>query len=517
MRTRYYDVSKLHLIRCIGFVIATGCSSAHVEGIADGQSPTCPAPSQRCDDACVVGTCDFAVTSVTPAASASVGSASDWVSGGTFFTLSGHGFQKGMRVFLGDGRAPVRVIGAEHATIQAPPGPAGVVDVRIELGSQTSTSRGLFEYVAASIESSAPWEKRTMSSAHADVPSLSILFDGRALVTGGYVSFSPDTTSAAGHLFSMTSGTTAPTQNLMHTERWNHVSITLLTGKTAIFGAAGVGTGACCDSLIVDIFDPSTNTFTKSAAVPAERFQGPRAVMLVDGRVLILSYMTSAAQIYDPETDSFTTVHGAPPIDYYQITGYQYLTRLRDGRVLIVLGQNRDAWLFDSDVGTFSKVGKGPAAGPDGLHTLPDGRVIAVGGSTVVDGSTSVATATVEIFDPATGEGFAPAPYTLSLPRVVSTTALERDGSILVIGGATGSFPIPYTCGTVVDDHVIAAVDQINPVSQTVTSFAPLPEPNSYLVAGTLLDGSVVAAGGALCGVGQPYPYLYFRPAPPIL
>jgi hypothetical protein len=85
-----------------------------------------------------------------------------------------------------------------------------------------------------------------------------------------------------------------------------------------------------------------------------------------------------------------------------------------------------------------------------------------------------------------------------------------------VIGGATGSFPIPYHCGDANRDLVTASVDRVDPAGGTVSTFPPLPEPNSYLVAATMLDGSVVAGGGAVCGANEPYPYLYFRQALPL-
>jgi hypothetical protein len=123
--------------------------------------------------------------------------------------------------------------------------------------------------------------------------------------------------------------------------------------------------------------------------------------------------------VFDPETETFTTVAGAPTIDYWQTgPGLQYLTRLRDGRVLVVTGLGQDAYTFDGDTSTFTKVGKGPKAGVDALLTLPDGRAIALGG-VLSSGAISKASDVVELFDPATGT-FTPAPYKLTAPRMAS-------------------------------------------------------------------------------------------------
>lgn len=181
--------------------------------------------------------------------------------------------------------------------------------------------------------------------------------------------------------------------------------------------------------------------------------------------------------------------------------------------MLIVTGLERDAYTFDADTDTFAKAGKGPKAGVDALLTLPDGRAIAIAG-VLSSGAISKASDVVEIFDPASG-GFAPAPFKLTVPRMASASALSRDGSVLVIGGATGEFPNPYGCGSSAPaEMATAAVDRIDLVAGKVSSFSALPEPNDFLVTTTLLDGSALAAGGGVCGASKPYPYLYFRKAP---
>ncbi len=467
-----------------------------------------------CAGACVVGSCDFAVTSISAVVAG--GGAQDWVSGGAFFSVRGQGFAKGMKLFLGDGRAPLRVIDATTATIQAPPGPQGSVDVRIELAGKKSSTKGAFAYRTGPIEGDLPWEKRTMAIPHADMPSVAVLHDGRALVSGGLSVIAPITMTDRADLFSLDSKDTVPAAGPMNTARWNHSTVTLLDGRAALIGASGVGASPCCNSLIVDLFDPKTNTFVKAKSAPTEAFQGPRAALLPDGRVLVLAYGSKSAHVFDPETETFTTVAGAPTIDYWQTgPGLQYLTRLRDGRVLIVTGLGQDAYAFDGDTSTFTKLGKGPKAGVDALLTLPDGRAIALGG-VLSSGAISKASDVVELFDPATG-AFTPASYKLSAPRMASASALSRDGSVLVVGGATGEFPNPYGCGsTAPAEKATAAVDRVDPVAGTVSTFAALPEPNDYLVTATLVDGSVLVAGGGVCGASKPYPYLYFRKAPPL-
>src|SRR5262245_33202881 len=74
--------------------------------------------SGRANDAAVGGSAgaaapSFGVTSMSPQ--------TGWMSGGDYITMQGGGFADGLRVFLGDGRAPVRVVSPTEAVILTPP------------------------------------------------------------------------------------------------------------------------------------------------------------------------------------------------------------------------------------------------------------------------------------------------------------------------------------------------------------------------------------------------------------
>src|SRR5438874_10938067 len=92
------------------FVVAlavAACGSHH--GTKDsGTGGACTTDNQCngmrcCSSVCVeTSDCAFAVTQVAPA--------SGFVNGGDWLTLTGAGFAMGMQVFIGVGRAPVRVV-----------------------------------------------------------------------------------------------------------------------------------------------------------------------------------------------------------------------------------------------------------------------------------------------------------------------------------------------------------------------------------------------------------------------
>src|SRR5215510_1669808 len=71
--------------------------------------------------------------------------------------------------------------------------------------------------------------------------------------------------------------------------------------------------------------------------------------------------------------------------------------------------------------------------------TLPDGRVLVVGGSdtTGVNGAASVFHATAEIYDPITGSWSATG--SLAIGRALHTSSVLPDGKILISGGWNGT------------------------------------------------------------------------------
>jgi len=72
-----------------------------------------------------------------------------------------------------------------------------------------------------------------MAIPHADMPSVSVLMDGRALVSGGLSVIAPVTMTDRADLFSLDSKDTVATAGAMNTARWNHSTVTLLDGRAA--------------------------------------------------------------------------------------------------------------------------------------------------------------------------------------------------------------------------------------------------------------------------------------------
>ncbi len=191
--------------------------------------------------------------------------------------------------------------------------------------------------------------------------------------------------------------------------------------------------------------------------MPTGSMAGPRrshtATRLDDGRVLIVGWFSSQAELYNPATGAFTATGETHDKRLQGSTA----TRLNDGRVLIVGGRDgkgqpaqpvgapplpplpdlTSAEIYDPAAGTFTPTGN--LNTPRAYHTatlLPDGRVLIAGGQ-----SDPPLVGAVEIYDPATGT-FEVAGC-LDIERRRHSATLVQNGKVLIAGGSTGVAEAP--------------------------------------------------------------------------
>ena len=454
-----------------------------------------------CGSACAMGEqCCGGSCSSDPACRlklTSLSSSSAPLNGGTYVTLRGSGFVAGLRAYVGDGRAPVRVVDSRTAIVLIPPAPAGSYGVSVAAGGQTASMPHSFRY--AQVGSKAAWVEITMSSPRGNIPALTVLQDGRVLIAGGTSGGGPDTSLDTADVYDPVAQSTTPAAGRMSARRFATEAITLLDGRALVIGVCNTPNG-CADwgaAATAELFDPTTNTFTPSRAQLQDRSRiYARPILLPDGRVLIQSQ--GETQFYDPSTDTFTL---AP----FALGGG--LVRLRDGKIF------DGAKIYDSDVDTVTATGGVFAHGVEHLSTLPDGRVLSAGGATDVGGLITPH-ASVDLFDPKT-MSFATMAYTLGTPRLHTAATLVGDGAVLIIGGNTDTYPDTAACQSYMFQKT-NAVQSVREDSGNILSMPPLPDPNMDLIAVTLLDGSVLAAGGSRCGGASAYPYVYFLQSEPL-
>ncbi len=295
----------------------------------------------------------------------------------------------------------------------------------------------------------------------------------------------------------------------MSVAREAFTALELLDGRVFVIEESGVISdleGPPADPGPTDILDPATGRWT-----PADPLNAPRseyvAARLRDGRILVTGGNNgwygaySSTKLFDPATGRWTP------------TGQLNTARigpagalLADGRVLVAGGTYAEGYkdqddfdagrgsssdreltsaeLYDPRTGRWSTTGNLHDTGSAGIaYTLADGQVLAVGeGGRWLQGDDSHRDA-AETYNPIAGT-WAVAGKVNWLNA--SVPVLLADGSLLLIGGATGEDKV----------RAVATVRRFDPASGVTAVVAPLPAPRMWAVAARLADGRVLVAGG---------------------
>ncbi|MEO5687248.1 MAG: kelch repeat-containing protein [Burkholderiaceae bacterium] len=264
----------------------------------------------------------------------------------------------------------------------------------------------------------------------------------------------------------------------------------------------------------------TTNTWTAAPQMPTERVAGHTATLLPSGKLLVVGGVksagagTTAAELFDPVSATWTTV---APMTVMRSS--HAATLLADGRVLVTGGStvssaaakgyvnNTSAEIYDPVANTWTLVPPMSVARSHHTATLmSDGKVLVVGGENV----TYLVEPTAEIYDPVANTWAAPRVQPLS-PRSQHAATLLPSGLVLISGGfdiinglltplATAELydPVLHTTSTTTVDG--------NGVSTTVTTITggldftaatPMAFPHYGQSATRLADGRVVVVGGA--------------------
>jgi hypothetical protein len=253
----------------------------------------------------------------------------------------------------------------------------------------------------------------------------------------------------------------------------------------------------------MEIWDPSTGTFTETGSLrdtnfPAER-HGMSVFPLVDGRVAIVSAgcicnprPVAPAEVWDPTTGS-TGTYDNLKVRAFGISA----TQLSDGRILIAGGS---ASLNNTDPTTSAEVWDpiADAVAPTGSMAyrrngaasvlLPDGRVLMVGGSYALGaGDPELRPRPAEIWDPTT-DAFTTLP---SISLAIAADPYDPARALVLLDGSVLFF-----------DNLGAWV--WDPEQETLSAAGRFPERRSQFTATVLLDGRVLVAGGSTPAKGDP-------------
>ena len=322
------------------------------------------------------------------------------------------------------------------------------------------------------------------------------LASGKVLVTGGATTPAPITVHASAEIYDPTAAVGARTHavGMMSKGRANHTATLLPSGQVLVTGGcttlAQVYNPCAADGVtkLAELFDPATETFTELPPMNAAR-QNHGAVVLPNGKVLIVGGGDASAELYDPLTKTFAaTQPSSSPRDG------RTAHLLPNGRVFVAGGSTFAPDLFDPVTETWSFAGALPTQMPGMLWaTKPDGRLISAGGLFPVDGINNTEYMFDSLATSPQAASFVQAAADARAARENGTMALAGTGELVVIGGSPchgGCFALPAPLAAIHEDGappsarptitaVPATVVAGTKVQITGTGFANGPEGSS--------------------------------------
>ncbi|MGW3285414.1 kelch repeat-containing protein [Streptomyces sp. NPDC001002] len=280
-------------------------------------------------------------------------------------------------------------------------------------------------------------------------------------------------------------------------------AVLLADGRVLVVGGAD---GALTATAEAAVLDPAAMTWTATGPLATGR-RIHTATRLKDGRVLVAGGQQGAvadplrplasAEIYHPASGTWSAT-GAMAQGRFGHSA----SLLPDGRVLVAGGHGLrtpsantplyTAELYDPDSGTWS-----PAAPMNDARfrhpaiTLPDGRVLVVGGLVTFRPGYGVGLAFCEIYDPDT-HTWSPA-GTMATPRHSHQATLLSDGTVLATGGGD---PGAGADSGYVDPYSRALTERYLPATDTWIPDTPMPTGRTQHCAFPLAGGRLLVAGG---------------------
>jgi hypothetical protein len=269
--------------------------------------------------------------------------------------------------------------------------------------------------------------------------SVTVLNNRTVLIAGGHNAFSVRAIPSA-ELYDIKTATFALT-GTMNSPRLNHAAVLLNNGTVLVAGGQNEDFSAID---LAEIYDPTTGLFTPTASMQNARI-APAAAVLKNGTVLIAGGAGDSGPLNNAELYDEAGAGSVPVGSMAKARQGATATLLPNGTVLIAGGASpstscagcatASAELFNPATKTFTATGS--MSTPRRGHTatlLANQTVLITGG--LDDGSGAVV-ASAEIYNPATGKFSAAG--NMKFARYQHQAALLASGKVLIAGGFDSS------------------------------------------------------------------------------
>ncbi|MDQ4502250.1 fibronectin type III domain-containing protein [Sinomonas sp. ASV322] len=264
-------------------------------------------------------------------------------------------------------------------------------------------------------------------------------------------------------------------------------------GRVLVAGGYGVSTTGNLGLTDVNVFDPSSQSWSRLASMNYPRWY-PDLVELPDGRYVAISGNSSSAsawadtpELYDPATNTWTALSKISTSQVHE-EEYPFSYLAPNGKVFTI-GPSEDVsfWL-DPSAQTWTSVGASGLTNGSSVMYRP-GKILYSGGAPSVTLTTTAVAkaATIDLTAAAPAwKSIAPMNY----PRVYHTLVTLADGRVLAVGGEATSDQTQATTG-------VLPAEIWDPTTGAWSVIGPMAAARNYHSTAVLQpDGSVLVAGG---------------------
>lgn len=309
-------------------------------------------------------------------------------------------------------------------------------------------------------------------------------------------------------VFNPTTQALTPANNGFGLDVFCSGNVTLSDGRILLTGGEG---SATLGSAAATIFDPVSQTWSRLPDMKAPRWY-PTATELGDGRVVVISGQDTGTswvdtpEVYDPTANTWTLLSKISTSQVHE-PEYPLSYLLPSGKIVTIAPSVGQSFLLDPSAQTWSAVGGATLFNGSAAQYLP-GKILYTGGGSPFN-STNPSTTNARAIDLTSATPTWQTVAPMNFARYTHTLTVLPDGKVLAVGGSGNLSESDTTQG-------VYPAEEWDPAANTWTTLASMAIPRMYHSTAVLLpDGRVLVAGSGhvenITGPGE-YNAQYYSP-----